>query len=102
MRLFKTTMLATTALWLGLAGTALGAGVVQPKEFPSAKAAEDGLITALRAKDKAALSAILGSEGDEIISSGDATADANAAKAFLNSFDAKSNLEQKDASHVMI
>src|SRR5262249_55663680 len=43
-----------------------------------------------------------GSEGDEIISSGDATADANAAKAFLNSYDAKSNLEQKDANHVMI
>jgi hypothetical protein len=92
---------ATALLWFALAGVAIGAGAA-PKEFPSAKAASDALVTALRAHDKAALSTILGSEGDEIVSSGDAAADRNGANAFLASYDAKANLAQKDPSHVML
>ncbi len=45
------------------------------KAFPSAQAAMQALVQALRAGDKESLLAILGPEGDEIISSGDPVAD---------------------------
>src|SRR5581483_11555365 len=65
----------------------------EQRTFASPQAAVDALVAALRANDKDQLRQIFGSDGDEIISSGDAVGDDAEANRFLVAYDAKHRLE---------
>ena len=76
-------------LGLALVG-ALGQGCASTqKSFATPEEATQALVAALRANDTAALSDIFGSEGDQIISSGDKVADQNGYATFLERYDEK-------------
>lgn len=64
-----------------------GCGSAGPKTFSSPEAAVESLAAALRAGDTAKLKAILGPDGDDILSSGDPVADRADAERFLGHYD---------------
>src|ERR1700754_2370514 len=90
----------------GLAALALlAAGSVfaaDQKSFATPKQAVDALISAVRSRDTVALSTILGPSGDDVIHSGDPTADENAARMFLADYDRHSRLTTRDPMRVML
>jgi len=59
------------------------------QSFKSAEEAADALVAAARAADQKAVLTILGRDGAEIVSSGDAVADAATRQMFLAAYDAK-------------
>jgi hypothetical protein len=82
-----------------LAAVQLGACSEKPqpaKGFQTADAAVDSLVTALRSNDEKELRRILGPDADEVLSSGDEVADANAKTEFLKLYDEKHQLEKRD------
>jgi hypothetical protein len=91
MRNMKTATLL--ALCLCLSGPALSA---PPERFASPSLAANALVSAVRAKDIATLRTILGPAGDDIVYSGDSTADDEAGREFLAAYDAHSNVSQRD------
>ena len=64
------------------------------QHFPSPEAAARALEAATRSKDPARLAGILGPEGDKIVSSGDAVADAAALKRFATDAAKRSRIER--------
>jgi hypothetical protein len=81
-------------------GAGLGVGVAsllagcasEPEAFETPDLAVNSLVSALRTDDTAALERILGSEADEVLSSGDEVADANGRAEFLRLYDEKNRL----------
>jgi hypothetical protein len=71
-------------------------GCVSQATFESADKAVDSLVAAVRAQDEVQLKNLLGSEGQEIISSGDPVADKNAQENFLKAYDEKHQLVAGD------
>ncbi len=70
--------------------------------FSTPQAAVEALISAVRTQDKPALLAIFGKDGEQIISSGDAVADAEAAKAFAAAYAQGHALEaQKNGAEIL-
>jgi Protein of unknown function (DUF2950) len=65
------------------------------QDFKTPQDAVDSLVAAARTGDDKALLAVLGPDGDDIISSGDKVADETARKGFLESYDAKHGIEMK-------
>jgi hypothetical protein len=59
----------------------------QVKTFPTYRAAADAFVSAVKAKDDAALKEILGAQAQDLLSSGDPTADENGRVGFLKSYD---------------
>ena len=57
--------------------------IPESRLFATPEAAVDAFVTALESKDKQALMTIFGPEGDRLLSSGDAVADAADRKDFL-------------------
>lgn len=57
------------------------------RTFDTPEAAVDALVSTLRTDDRAELKRILGSDADDVLSSGDAVADRNARTEFLRTFD---------------
>ena len=94
----KTT--TTLATLLCLAGLSAPAGAQQ--HFPSPEAAVRALEAAVRGADRAPLLAILGPEGDQIISSGDPVADAAAGKRFLTAARERKRIEQASDSAIAV
>jgi hypothetical protein len=77
-------LIAAFGLWFALAG-----GAIAQQFFQTPEAAADALATAAKAADARALLRVLGSDGGDIISSGDPVADANNRKWFVEAYDAK-------------
>jgi Protein of unknown function (DUF2950) len=64
-----------------LLGTAMA--VAEPMTYPTPEAATEAFVTALQARDRAAMLAIFGPEAEDLISSGDPDRDAEARERFL-------------------
>jgi hypothetical protein len=92
----------TLSIWRHLTCLAAFACVLQgcssaPQSFATPDAAVDTLVAALRSDDQAQLSNILGPKSSDVLSSGDAVADANARAEFLRLYDEKHTLTEPDA-----
>jgi hypothetical protein len=59
----------------------------QVETFPTYRAAADAFVSAVKANDNAALKKILGAQAQDLLSSGDPTADENGRVGFLKSYD---------------
>jgi hypothetical protein len=70
----------------------LAPGCASQATFDSADKAVDSLVAAVRAPDDAQLKSVLGSQADEIISSGDPVADQNHRAEFLKAYEEKHQL----------
>ncbi|HVZ95112.1 MAG TPA: DUF2950 domain-containing protein [Phycisphaerales bacterium] len=70
-----------------------GCSSVKPAMYNSPEEATQSLVAALRESDRDKLRAVIGSEGEEILSSGDDVADKNALERFLASYDARHEFE---------
>jgi hypothetical protein len=66
------------------------------RSFASPEEATQALVNAVKAHDRAATLAVLGQDAASWISSGDATADQAAVARFIEAYDAKHHLAQKD------
>jgi len=75
-----------------LCSLSLSAAAPPQKAFPTADAAWKAFVTALEQKDTPALKAILGPGSDDLLSSGDPVADANAGERFLAAAKEKASL----------
>ena len=90
---------------IGVAALALGAkpAAKPPQSFASPEAAVDALAQAARASDEKPLLALFGSAAHDIVSSGDAVADANVRENFAKSYDSKHSLERDgDAKAILV
>jgi hypothetical protein len=88
-RLDTTLLLLTLSiLAAGISCFAVSAAAQQPgqKTFSSAAEASSALVTALQAKDQAALMSILGPDGKDVISSGDEVEDRNDQDQFVQKY----------------
>lgn len=87
----RTTALArcSAVLVITLVSESLAAA---PRSFPTPDAAVNALATAVRAGDKAQLLSILGTDGRSLITSGDAVADKEAGRVFIEKFDRSHSL----------
>ena len=81
----------TIAVFLGAAVAAANA----QQTFKTPDEATDALVTALKSDDSKAVTAVLGPDGQAILSSGDATADAATRQDFLAAYDAKHRIDTK-------
>ena len=88
---------AGALLWVGGLG-GMGGCAVEPASFDTPEAAVDSLVTALRAGDRKKAESIVGTEGAELLRSGDDVADANARDEFVRLYDEKHTLTRHDDS----
>lgn len=72
------------------------------KSFPSYQAAATAFVDAVRNQDNAALTAILGSQAQAMLSSGDAVQDENGRKGFLKGYDTKHAFTHESADKVTL
>jgi hypothetical protein len=84
-----------TALSVGIAQAPLSDPPAPQRSFASAEDAVNAFVTALRNHREADLRAILGSEADRVLDSGDLYADEELHQRFLALYDAKHSIEQK-------
>ncbi len=82
-KLAASTILAAGLVWFASPVTAQQTG---QKTFPSAKDATSALVAALQADDSAALSAILGPDAKDVLSSGDEVEDKNDRDQFVQKY----------------
>lgn len=75
---------------------------VKQKSFPSAEEAVKALVAALKINDDKELLAIFGTEGEEVISSGDPVADKDRIERFLKKYEEKNSLISKKDSATLI
>ncbi len=75
---------------------------VKQKSFPSAQEAVKALVAALKINDEKELLAIFGTEGAEVISSGDPVADKDRIERFLKKFEEKNSLITQKNSVTLI
>jgi len=78
-----------TTLLIGLGGCTS----TPPRTFDTPEAAVGSLVAAARANDTGELKHILGSQADELISSGDAVADVHGREEFVRQYDTKNALK---------
>ncbi len=74
----------------------------QPRIFRSPASAAAALVEAARADDLKAMAAILGPEGEDVVSSGDAVADNNAREDFTTRYDQMHRLAYNDEGQVIL
>jgi len=97
LRFFSASLIAAM-LTLAMASTASA-----QKTFKTAEAAVDALVTAARGDDKKAVMELLGRDASDIVSSGDAVADAAAFQRFVAAYDAKHQLTMEgDSKAIMV
>src|SRR6478672_12215911 len=71
--------------------------------FKTPDEAASALVNAAKAGDKGALTAVLGPDGEDIVSSGDPVADAETRQKFLAAYDAKHKIDMEgDNKAIMI
>ena len=75
---------------------------VGPQSFPSAADAAKALIAAAKAQDKAALLRILGSDGEELVSSGDEIADKRSMEQFAEAAEKAMSLLEDQPGRVVL
>lgn len=92
---------AALAVMIVLTWTVLAQETGQ-KVFPSPQAAMQALVQALRGEDKEGLRAILGPEGDEIISCGDPVADQADRDRVLKAYEDKVDLAPKENDQIEV
>jgi hypothetical protein len=80
-----------TALTTAWAAAAVAA---EPRHYPSAQAAVDAMVAAVRGDDRPALLAILGSDAEAILSSGDPVQDSSIRSRFLAMYDQGHKLDR--------
>ena len=85
-----------------IAGLALNAAAAPPRAFPSPDAAVDALVQAVKSGDQTELSGLFGSGSADLVSSGDAVADANARTAFAKDLDEKHSLEKSGDDRMVL
>jgi Protein of unknown function (DUF2950) len=95
-------LLAALGLLCGSFAVATTGPAVAQQSFKTPDAAADALANAARAKDRAALLAVLGKDGAEIASSGDPVADADIRQKFVDAYDAKHGIKDGDAKATLI
>jgi DUF2950 family protein len=96
-------LLAALVLLCGSFAVATTAPAVAQQSFKTPDAAADALANAARAKDRAALLAVLGKDGADIASSGDPVADADIRQKFVDAYDAKHGIKMDgDAKAILI
>ena len=81
------------ALCAGLLGWS--APALAQDRFDTPEAAAEALVGAAKSGDQSAVLAILGPEGDDIVSSGDEVADRNTRDAFVAAYDAKHEIDRE-------
>jgi hypothetical protein len=86
-------LLAALGLLCGSFAVATAGPAVAQQSFKTPDAAADALANAARAKDRAALLAVLGKDGPDIASSGDPVADADIRQKFVDAYDAKHEIK---------
>jgi hypothetical protein len=72
------------------------------QSFKTAEEAADALVNAARAGDRTGLLTVLGRDGADIISSGDAVADASARKRVVEAYDAKHQVEMEGTAKAVL
>ena len=82
-------------LWLANVQAAPASAPAPQRSFASAEEAASAFVTALRDHNDADLRAILGSEGDRVINSGDRYADRELHQRFVALFDEKHTIDQQ-------
>jgi hypothetical protein len=85
-----TTRILLCAALLGVNGAALA-----QEQFKTPEAAVDALVGAARSGDTKAVLAVLGPDGQAIVSSGDPVADSNSRENFIAAYDAKHAIEME-------
>ena len=75
---------------------------LQQKSFASPEEAVSALVAAVKADDQKELLTILGPEGDELISSGDETADKVGREKFLNAYEEMNKLEKVSTGKMIL
>jgi len=70
-------------------------GAFAQQDYKTPQDAVDALVAAARSGDRKALLAVLGPDGEDIVSSGDKVADEGARKGFLEAYDANHRIEMK-------
>jgi Protein of unknown function (DUF2950) len=101
-RTIKQTVLL--AAFVGLLGACAKQGapdIPESRLFATPEAAVDAFIAALEKKDKPALMALFGPEGDKLLSSGDAVADAADRDDFLQSYKDKHAIVAEDDLRIL-
>lgn len=90
-------LLFVALFWFGAAPAAA------QEKFTTPEAAVDALIGAARSSDAKSIVAVLGPDGQAIVSSGDPVADRNTREAFISAYDAKHAIEAEgDGSQTLI
>ena len=86
-------MKTTGRILLGAALFAWSAPSLAQEQYNTPEAAVDALVGAARSGDAKAILAVLGPDGQAIISSGDPVADTNVRQNFISAYDAKHSIE---------
>jgi Protein of unknown function (DUF2950) len=76
---------------------AMASGANAQQSFKTPEEAADALVSAVRTGDRKAMLTVLGPDGDDIVSSGDDVADANARQLVLEAYDAKHQVVPESA-----
>jgi Protein of unknown function (DUF2950) len=93
----------TIRILLGAVLIGWSAPAFSQETFASPEAAVDALIGAAKSGDRKAILAVLGPDGQAIVSSGDPVADANIRKNFVSAYDAKHAIESEgDGTQTLI
>src|SRR5262245_41740677 len=95
------TAFVTAFALAGGASLAASAPAIKPRSFPSPEAAAAAFVGALRADDLKAMTAILGSSAERLISSGDPVADNDERERFVKAYDEAHSLV-RDGDRVVI
>jgi hypothetical protein len=97
-------VLGAAAALTWIVESAMGATPPAPaqKHFASPEQATEALVGAARGDDQQAMLSILGPEADDVLSSGDPVADANARKRFLESYEKKHTLQPAGDDKVVV
>jgi hypothetical protein len=93
---------ASIAVPAQLSAAAPAAAPVTQRTFPTAEAATDAFVAALRADDSAALTEIFGPDSEDLVSSGDAVADSNGRARFVAAYDTAHELVPGEDGSVVL
>jgi hypothetical protein len=98
--LYLFSIAVAVVVMMTFAGTSFAA--VKQKSFPSAEDAVKALVTAVRNNDQKEMSAIFGSIGKDLLSSGDAVDDKQRREKFLKSYDEKNSLSPEGKNMILV
>jgi hypothetical protein len=92
----------TFVIFLSFTSSPLLAKCIKQKSFASPEEVVNALVAAVKADDKKEMLAVLGSDGKELISSGDAVADKAGREKFLKAYEEMNKLEKASAGKMIL